>query len=92
MNFKTMPCCEYRHVFGDPGEGVHSIRLFGVAIFDVVLTVAVSMVLSRFAFGWPWLSLRTLAVVVIAFLLGVACHRMFCVRTTVDRLLWGSAP
>jgi hypothetical protein len=54
----------------------------GFAIVDVVLTVLVAWLLSYWA-GWPlgWTVLG-------AFLAGIVVHRMFCVRTTVDRLLF----
>ena len=32
--------CKYRWIFGKEGEGVHSLRVFGVAVVDVALTVA----------------------------------------------------
>ena len=74
--------CPFQDVFGAPGSGVHKIRLADVAVVDVGLTVVMAAALSR-AFGWP-LGQTTLG----CFLLGVLLHRLFCVRTTVDKMLF----
>lgn len=75
-------------MFGAPGTGVHAHRLFGVAIVDVVATLVVACLVARFAFRFPWASVGTLCTVLAAFALGVVAHRVFCVRTRVDRLLF----
>ena len=31
--------CKYKDLFGKPGEGVHSYRIFNIAIVDVILTI-----------------------------------------------------
>jgi hypothetical protein len=74
--------CEYRNMFGRVAEGVHSYRIFNIAIVDVLLTVLGAYLLHRLfsvSFGW---------MVVALFLLGIVMHRLFCVRTTVDRVLF----
>jgi len=74
--------CQYRHLLGVEGKGAHSYRLAGFAVVDVALTVAAAAVIGYFT-GWSfWLILLTL------FLLGIVLHRLFCVRTTVDKLLF----
>ena len=74
--------CRYASAGGSPGEGVH-VHVLGVAAFDVAGTLLAAWLLAR-AFRqpfWAWaLGL---------FALGVLAHRLFCVRTTVDRLLFG---
>ena len=74
--------CKYKDSLGEPGKGVHSYRLFGVAIVDVVMTVLVSFLVS-FYFRLPFLPLTMLF-----FLTGILLHRLFCVRTTIDTLLF----
>lgn len=86
----SWPLCKYRNMFGKPGEGVHAYRLFGVAIVDVVMTLAIALLVARFALRWPIASWRTLALVAAFFALGVVAHRVFCVRTAVDRALFGN--
>lgn len=74
--------CRYANMLGKPREGAHSLRFGGVAIVDVLLTVLV-------AWGWArYKHARLVPVVVCLFIIGIAMHRLFCVRTTVDRALF----
>jgi fatty acid desaturase len=74
--------CKYKNALGEPGKGVHSYRLFGVAIADVVMTLIGAIILSYF-FNWSFIYTA-----VCLFILGIILHRLFCVRTTVDKLLF----
>ena len=74
--------CKYKDIFGEPGQGVHSFRIFNIAIVDVLLTILGAFLISYFMqinFG------KTLLVL---FILGIILHRLFCVRTTIDKLLF----
>ena len=74
--------CKYRNALGVPGKGVHSVRLGGVAVVDVLLTIVGAYVIAYFtrtSFAWTAAGL---------FLLGIILHRLFCVRTTIDKLLF----
>ena len=31
--------CKYKHFFGVPKKGIHAVRLFNIAIIDVILTI-----------------------------------------------------
>lgn len=74
--------CRYKDLFGRPREGAHSYRIFDIAVVDVVATVVVAYVIARI-FGLSfWKSLVAL------FIVGILSHRMFCVRTTVDKLVF----
>ena len=75
--------CKYRNMFGEPGKGIHSLRLCNVAVVDVLMTVLVALVVHRFfpAYG-------SATILVALFAIGIVAHRVFCVRTTVDRLLF----
>ena len=74
--------CRHKNIFGAPGTGAHAYRLFDIAVVDVVGTIVIGWCLAYFA-GWSvW---KTLAG---AFLLGILFHRLFCVRTTVDKLIF----
>lgn len=82
--------CQYKDVFGAPNTGVHAYRIFNLALVDVVLTI-----LSGFIIYWilskyyDSLDIRHLTYIIIGlFLLGIISHRIFCVRTTVDTLLF----
>ena len=77
-----MSLCKYRNALGVSGKGVHSIRLGGLAIMDVIFTLVGACIISYYArtsFAWTAAGL---------FLLGIIMHRMFCVRTTIDKLLF----
>jgi uncharacterized membrane protein len=76
--------CQYKNIFGEPGKGVHAYRLFDIAIVDVVLTVILGIIIAH-VFS------RSLIYILIGlFLLSIIMHRIFCVRTRVDRFLFGN--
>jgi len=75
--------CQYKNLFGEPGKGVHAYRLFDIAIVDVLLTVLLGMVITHV------FSLSLIYTIIGLFLLSIVMHRMFCVRTKVDRFLFG---
>jgi hypothetical protein len=78
-----MSLCKYKNIFGEPNKGVHSYRIFNIAVVDVVATVLVAYLiayLGNFSF------LQTL---IFFFILGIVLHRIFCVRTTIDKMLFG---
>ncbi len=75
--------CKYRDVLGAPGTGVHAHRVAGIAAVDLGLTVLAAAVIAWW-FDWPF------GYVFIGLsLTGIAVHRAFCVRTTVDQILFG---
>lgn len=77
-----MSLCPYRHALGVEGQGVHSLRFANIAVMDVLMTVLAAWGFAWFFswnFGWTLFGL---------FLLGIVLHRMFCVRTTIDKLLF----
>lgn len=77
-----MNLCQYKNILGKVGEGAHSLRFMGVAIVDVLLTILGSYLLSSI-FHWNfWITL------IVVFILGIILHRVFCVRTTIDKLLF----
>ncbi len=77
-----MDLCRYKDIFGRPREGAHAYRIFDIAVVDVAATVVVAFLISR-VFGFSlWKSL------VVLFIVGIISHRAFCVRTTVDKLLF----
>jgi uncharacterized membrane protein len=82
MKIFGIDLCRYKDIFGRPKEGAHSYRIFDIAVVDVTATVVVAYVIAR-VFGFAfWKSL------VVLFLIGIISHRAFCVRTTVDKLVF----
>ncbi len=79
--------CKYKDILGKPGTGAHSYRVFNVAIVDVILTIILGFVLHRIiVIKYNWVSIWWVMIGV--FLFGIVSHRLFCVRTTVDKLLF----
>jgi len=80
-----MSLCKYKNSLGIPKKGIHSYRFLGVSIADVIMTIIAAMLISYFfkiSFLYTSISL---------FVLGIILHRLFCVRTTVDKLLFPNA-
>lgn len=77
MNF-----CKHKEIFGKEKTGAHSYRFFDVAVVDVLLTFIFAYLIAIFSGN------NFYKVFVILFLLGIILHRIFCVRTTIDKLLF----
>ena len=73
---------KYKNILGKPGTGVHSYRFMNIAIVDVLLTLLLAFVISYYT------KYSFLYVSIILFILGIIMHRLFCVRTTIDKLLF----
>ena len=80
-----MNLCKYKDVFGKPGEGAHKYRIFDIAIVDTLLTVLLAYIIAYFS------GISLMYVIPVTFLFGIVLHRLFCVRTTVDKLLFPNA-
>ena len=79
--------CNYpgtKEIFGEVGKGVHSYRIFDIAIVDVLSTLIGAYFLQKNFFQ----EYSFTQVMVSLFILGIILHRLFCVRTTVDKLLF----
>lgn len=70
--------CHFKNIFGKPGEGVHSLRLFDVAVFDVVLTVLATWGICNVTRWNP------IVVFVGLLVFGALLHRLFCVNTVLS--------
>lgn len=79
-----MDLCKYRDSLGVPKQGIHSYRFFGVAIMDVIFTIIGAWIISYFT------NKSFIFTLIFLFLLGIMLHRLFCVRTTIDKLLFPS--
>jgi hypothetical protein len=75
--------CDYKDALGKVGTGVHSYRIFNIAVVDVVLTVLLAYIIYLFVPGYNFL-----LVLLACFISGIALHRLFCVRTTIDKALF----
>jgi hypothetical protein len=76
-----MDICKYSTSLGIPNVGFHE-HVLGVAIFDVIGTIVIGIIIALL-FKW-----NILITISILFILGIVAHRLFCVRTTLDKILF----
>ena len=77
-----MNLCKYKNIFGVPGTGIHSYRIFNLAILDIIITIILGYIISILT------KYKLSNTLIVLFLLGIIVHRIFCVRTTIDKLLF----
>ena len=77
-----MNLCKYKNILGKPNKGIHSYRIFNIAIADVIMTIIAAFLIS-YIFNFPFF-----IILIILFILGIILHRIFCVKTTIDKLLF----
>ena len=75
--------CKYKNVLGKVNTGLHSYRILDIAVVDVILTILLAYVVKLI---FP--NKKFILILVLLFLLGIILHRLFCVRTTIDKLLF----
>lgn len=75
--------CKYKEIFGKVGEDIHSIRIYNIAVIDVLFTILGAFVIHLFFPKYNYLS-----ILLLLFIIGIFLHRIFCVRTTIDKLLF----
>jgi len=75
--------CKFKNILGKPKTGLHRFRIFNIAIIDVLLTILGAYIISRAVPKWDFY-------IILAglFILGIILHRVFCVRTTIDKLVF----
>ena len=76
--------CQYKEIFGKPNEEVHAYRIpyVDLAAVDVVATFIFGVIfwyVTRYCFAY---------IIVVLLLIGIIAHRLFCVRTKIDRCLF----
>lgn len=75
--------CSYRNTFGEPNTGFHSFRILDVAVEDLLGTTLASYLIS-YNYDFSFLSVFLFFMV-----LAIAFHRLFCVDTTINKLIFG---
>ena len=78
-----MTLCKYKDLFGKVGEGAHAYRVGNIAIVDVLGTILIAWVIHFFLPQYKFIT-----ILLASFLAGIIAHRLFCVRTTIDKLLF----
>ena len=77
--------CKYKDSLGEPKKGLHSYRVFDIAVFDILLTFVLAKFIQYYIMEETEFSL----ILVFCFIAGIILHRVFCVKTTIDKLLFG---
>ena len=77
--------CKYKNIFGKVGKGVHSIRIFNIAIVDVLATIVLAFIIYLFLPKYNFF-----IILISLFILGIILHKIFCVRTTIDKLIFNN--
>ena len=76
--------CKYKNLFGIPGEGIHAFKIFGISVWDTLITIACALIIAWVS-GWGYWH-----TIIGVFLLGIVVHRLFCVKTGLDKILFPS--
>jgi hypothetical protein len=74
--------CYYKDIFGAPNQGTHSYRIFNIAIVDLVFTIFGGYLISLF------FKINFIEITLVLLLLGIIFHRIFCVKTTINNLIF----
>lgn len=75
--------CSYRHVFGVEGKGIHSVRIANIALADLLMTLIAGVFITYYFEVNIYLTWGILI------LSGILFHRLFCVNTTINKLIFG---
>jgi len=76
--------CKYKNILGEPGTGAHKYRFFNLAIVDILLTI----ISAYFIYLFLKKKYNFIQILITLFLLGIFMHRLFCVKTTIDKFIF----
>jgi len=76
--------CKYSELFGKVGEGIHSYRIFDIALIDVIVTIIFAYFIHKLFLK----KYKFYQVLIGIFIVGIIAHRLFCVRSAVDKILF----
>jgi len=74
---------KYKNLLGEPKKGIHSYRFLHMAIADILMTILGAAAINYFLPKYSFIS-----ILIALFITGIILHRMFCVKTTIDTLLF----
>jgi len=75
--------CKYKDFFGEVNTGIHSYRIFNIAIFDVIFTFLAAFIIHLIIPNYNYY-----IILFSLFILGIILHYIFCVKTTINKLLF----
>ena len=87
----SCPFAKYSDIFGKPNEGAHSTRLLNIAIVDMGATLGIAAIISGITSYYLKECFYIIFIIIfmIFILLGILFHRLFCVDTTINKLIFG---
>ena len=77
-----MGLCKYKDIFGKVGTGVHSLRLFDIAVVDTLLTLLLAYIINLY------LKSNLLLIFFVLLVASIVIHRAFCVETTLTKMFF----
>ena len=80
--------CKYKDILGEPNKGIHSIRLFDISLIEIPETIILGIIIQYCLSSFCNIKIHLGLILFGLFLLGILLHRLFCVRTTIDKLLF----
>jgi len=78
---------KYSTIFCIPGKGLHKYRIYNKAIVDVLISIPLATVIY-YLLRYLDYKVKFCYILIFVFLLGIILHRVFCVKTTIDKLLF----
>jgi uncharacterized membrane protein YcaP (DUF421 family) len=75
--------CKYKNIFGAEKTGIHKYRIFNIAIFDLIGTIVIAFIFYKI------FNINFFIILIILLFLAIIIHRLFCVNTTINKLIFG---
>ena len=77
-----MNLCKYKNIFGEVNTGIHSYRVFDFAILDIIATIIGAYIIYKLT-GYNFNK-----ILISLFILGIILHKIFCVKTKLNSLIF----
>tara|TARA_E500000331_G_C17052085_1_gene624415 strand:+ start:324 stop:566 length:243 start_codon:yes stop_codon:yes gene_type:complete len=76
--------CKYKNIFGKPNEGLRKYRILDISLIDLILTILLGKAIQFYLIP----EVNIYLILFWCFFSGILLHRVFCVRTTIDKFLF----
>jgi hypothetical protein len=74
--------CKYKDIIGKPNTGLRKYRVFNIPIIDTAVTLIVVWFISYY-YKYSFITVLGITIVLM-----ISAHRLFCVRSATDILLF----
>lgn len=71
-------------IFGEEKKGIHSYRICDIAYLDILVTMVAALFIQKAFYN----ETEYYKILLFLFILGIILHRIFDVKTTIDRLIF----